>query len=113
MEAPKVISADQLIKFCKIDLDSAKRTLVVTTQRYKRSDDPTLLRNYSTNYRILRYKRIGQFFFMDTFFDTSKAGKSSRRNTCFNIFVSDKGFVFVVPMKRKSELPLANKMFAK
>ena len=35
------------------------------------------------------------------------------RNTCFQILVSDKGFVFVVPMKRKYEVPLALKLFAK
>ena len=49
VEAPKGISTDQLSKVWKIDLDSAKRTMGVTTQRCKRSDDPTLSRNYSTN----------------------------------------------------------------
>ena len=112
-EAPKGISADQLSKFWKIDLDSSKRNPDVTTQRCKRSDDPTLSRNYSTNDQVLRYKRIGQFLFMDTFFATSKAGKSSRVNTCCQLFVSDKGFVFVVPMKRKYEVHLALKLFAK
>ena len=52
-EAPKGISADQLSKVWKIDLDSAKRNLDVTTQRCKRSDDLTLSRNYSTNDRML------------------------------------------------------------
>ena len=94
-------------------MDFAKITLVVTTQRCKRSDDSTLSRNYSTNDRMLRYKQIGQFFFMDTFFATSKAGKSPRGNTCCQIFVSDKGFLFGVPMNRKSEVPLALKLFAK
>ena len=112
-EAPKGISSDQLSKFWKIDLDSSKRTLDVTTQKFKRSDDPNLSRNYSTNYRMLRYKRIGKFSFMDTFFATSKAGKSSRVNTCCQLSVSDKGFVFVVLMKKKSEVPLALKLFAK
>ena len=74
-EAPKGISSDHLSKVRKIDLESAKRTLDVTTQKCKRSYDPTLSINYSTNDRMLRYKRIGQFFFIDTFFDTSKVGK--------------------------------------
>ena len=50
---------------------------------------------------------------MDTFFATSKAVKSSIGNTCCQLFVSDKGFVFVVPMKSTSEVPLALKLFAK
>ena len=83
------------------------------TQKCKRSNDPTLSRNYSTNDRTLRYKRIGQFLFIDTFFATSKEGKSSRENTCCQIFVLDKGFVFVVPIKRKSKVPLDLKLFAK
>ena len=48
-KSPKGISADHLSKVWKIDLDSENRTLGVTTQRFKRSDDPTLLINYSTN----------------------------------------------------------------
>ena len=48
-EAPKGISADKLSKVWKIYLDSTKRTLDVTTQRRKRSNDPTLSRSYSTN----------------------------------------------------------------
>ena len=62
---------------------------------------------------MLRYKRIAQFFFMDTFFATEKSGKSSRGNTCCQLFVSDKGFVFVAPMKSKSEVPSALKIFAR
>jgi len=50
---------------------------------------------------------------MDTFFVTKKAGKSSRNYTYMQLFVTDKGFVFVVPMKSKSEVPQALKLFAK
>ena len=50
---------------------------------------------------------------MDTFFATSKAGKSSRGNTCCQLFVMDKGFVYVVPMKSKLEVLQAVKLFAK
>ena len=50
--------------------------------------------------------------FTDTFFVTKKA-TSKRGNTCMQIFVSDKGFVFVVPMKSKGEFVNALKLFAK
>ena len=94
-DTPKGISADQLIKVWRIDMDYSKRTLDVTTQRFKRSADPTLSRNYSTNDQMLRYKRIGQLFFIDTFFATKKSGRSSRGNNCCQLFVSNKGFVFL------------------
>ena len=69
--------------------------------------------NYTTNDRMLRYRRINQYFFMDAFFATKEGGTSSRGNTCCQLFVTDKGFIYVVPMKRKSEVLSAIKQFAK
>ena len=110
---PKGVTPQHLSKVWRINIEDAKRTLDVTTQLLKHGDDPTLSRNYSTNDRMLRYNRIHQYFFMDTFFATTKAGKSSRGFTCMQLFVTDKGFVYVVPMKSKSEVPQALKQFAK
>ena len=50
---------------------------------------------------------------MDTFFASKKKGKSSRGHTCCQLFVTDKGFVYVVPMRRKSDVLAAVKQFAK
>jgi hypothetical protein len=50
---------------------------------------------------------------MDTFFATKKAGKSSRGHNCCQLFVTDKGFVYVIPMKSKAEVLQAVKQFAK
>ena len=50
---------------------------------------------------------------MDTFFVTRKAGKSSRGNTYCQLFVTDKAFVYVAPMKTRSEVLQAVKQFAK
>ena len=50
---------------------------------------------------------------MDTFFATSKAGKSTRGNTCCQLFVTDKGFVYVVPMKTRRDVLSAFKQFAR
>ena len=61
---------------------------------------------------MLRDRRINSHFFTDTFFVTKRA-KYTRGNTCMQLFVSDKGFVFVVPMKSKEEFPLELKLFAK
>jgi hypothetical protein len=100
----KGVDATHLSKMWRIDLKTAKRTLDVTSQNSKRVDNPTLSRNYATNDRMLRYKRISEYFFMDTFFSTKKVGKSTRKNTCCQLFVTDKGFVYVVPMKSKANV---------
>ena len=50
---------------------------------------------------------------MDTFFSNKKAGKLSRNNTCCQPFVTNKGFVYIVPMKSKSEVLQAVKKIAK
>ena len=35
------------------------------------------------------------------------------KSTCMQLFVSDTGFMYVYPMKLKSEIPMAVKVFAK
>ena len=50
---------------------------------------------------------------MDTFFTTKKGGQSSRGHMCCQLFVMDKGFIYVIPMRRKSKLLQAIKQFAK
>ena len=113
MDKPKGVNAEILSKVFRIDLATAKRTLKVTSQRLKRSKHPSLHRRYGTNDRMLRYKHIRQYFFMDTMFATKKSGKTLRGNTCLQLFVTDKGFVHVVPMKTKGEVHLAMKEFFK
>jgi hypothetical protein len=71
------MNATHLSKVWRISLEQAQRTLDITTQTSVRTDDPKLSRNYGTNDRMLRYKHINEYFFMDTFFATKKAGKSS------------------------------------
>jgi hypothetical protein len=110
---PKGVDPAHLSKIWKIDLKTAERTLEVVSQSSKRTDDSKLSRNYGTNDRMLRHKRISEYFFMDTFFATKKDGKSSRGHTCCQLFVTDKGFVYVVTMKSKAEVLQAVKQFAK
>ena len=43
----------------------------------------------------------------------TKKGKSTRGNTCAQIFVSDKGYVSIYPMSSKSMFPDALQMFCK
>ena len=107
------LNAAHLSKVWKIDLQTAQRTLDATTQRQVHQDTPHLARNFDTGDRMLRYRRIHQYFFMDTFFASKKRGMSSRKNTCCQLFVTDKGFVYVVPMQSKKNVLSAVKQFAK
>ena len=107
------VDPKHLSKIWRISHEDAQRTIDVTTQMPIQKDDPALSINYSTNDRMLRYKRIKDLFFMDTFFATKNSGQSSRGHTCCQLFVTDKGFIYLVPMKKKSEVLLAIKQFAK
>ena len=105
------VTADHLSKIWRIPFDDAVRTLEVTTQRVRQNPDSSLSRNASTNDRAVRYRRVSKFF-TDTLFAT-KWAKSLRGNTCAQIFVSDKDFCAIYPMKKESEYILALKEFAK
>ena len=80
-ESPKGINAKELSKVWMIDIETAKRTLKVTSQRRRQDGNSTLSRNINTNDRMLRYKRINTHFFTVTFFATKKA-KFTRGVTC-------------------------------
>ena len=107
------VKPSALAKIWRIDEDTASKTIDITSQRNVRTDNPKLSRNYGTNDRMLRYKHLKHYFFMDTLFATSKANKSSRGNTCAQLFVTDRGFVYIVPMTKESDVLQAVKQFAK
>ena len=56
------VDPKHLSKIWRISHEDAQRTIDVTTQMSTQTDDPTQSRNYSTNDRMLRYKRIKDFF---------------------------------------------------
>ena len=111
MDSTKGMSAEDLSKVFRIDMETAKRTLKSTSQRLKRSRNISLHRRYSSNDRMLRYQHIKEYFYMDTMFASIKSGKTTRGNTCLQLFVTDKGFVFVCPLRRKGDVPQAMKLF--
>ena len=61
---------------------------------------------------MLRYMRINTHFFMDTFFVMGKA-VLHQGHKYMQLFISDKDFVYVVPMKDRKEIPKELKEFAK
>ena len=50
---------------------------------------------------------------MDTLFTTKSGGKSSRGNYATQLFITDKGYVCVIPMKSELDDPKALRLFAR
>jgi hypothetical protein len=107
------VKPEHPLKIWRIDIETAKIALDTTAQTSVRTDDPKIAKNYGTNDRMLRYKRINDYFFMDTSFATKMAGKSSRGYSCCQLFVTNKCCVYGVPMRSKKEVLQAVKQFAK
>jgi len=99
---PKTISSDFISKIWNISEDLASKVLDQTTQLNRQGADNDLSRHFSTNDRMLCYRRINSQFFTDTFFVTAK-GRSSRGHICMQIYVSDRGYVALYPMRSKGE----------
>jgi hypothetical protein len=74
--------------------------------------DSSLSRNIGTNNCAVRYCHIKSCFYTDTLFVTG-AAKSSRSNICAQLFVSNKGYVAIYPMKHQRDYFLDLKQFAK
>ena len=65
------------------------------------------------NDRMLRHNQLNNHFFMDAFFVTKKATKSTRGNTCCQLFVIDESFVHVEPLWKRNDLMHALSIFTK
>ena len=87
------VKASHLSKIWRIDENIAKHTLDITTQRSVRKYKPKLSHTYGTTDRMLRYKHLKEYFYMDTLFATSKSKNSSRSHTYAQVFVADNFFI--------------------
>ena len=106
------ISPVILSQIWNIHPDLAVKTLNQTTQLNHQGDYNDLFRHCSTNDRMLCYKRINSQFVTNTFFVNAK-DKSTRGNTCWQIFLIEKGFVAVYPMENKIRFENALQQFCK
>ena len=100
-----------LSKLWLVPENLAEETIERNIQLHRQSKDNTLSRNYTTNDRMLRCKRLESVFFTDTMFVTKH--KSTRGNKCCQVFVSDKSYIAVYPMKSQSEFETALHRFCK
>jgi len=96
------ITPEQLARNWRIGLETAKRTLEVTTQRGIRTvANPSLSRRFRTNDRQLRYRRIAGTVFTDTMM--SSVTSHHRKNKCAQIFGMRNGWTRAFPMQSKSD----------
>ena len=72
----KMVDAPTPAKIWNIPIDIAKNTVLVTTQRgVQRVSNPSIMRRFPTNDRMLRYNRLPHPMFTDTLL----AGTASQR----------------------------------
>ena len=107
----KGVSKETLSKIWLVSEDLAQGAIDRNTQLVRHSSENIMSRQYSTNDRMLRYKRLQSVFYTDTMFASKH--KSTRGNRCCQVFVSDKGFIAVYPMKSQEEFSEALHLFCK
>ena len=101
------LTSRQLADVFNISEGLAVKTMNAVTRLCPRNTrDITLNRRYSTNDRMLRYSRMLTDLFMDTMF-ASKDGKSARGFTCCQVFATEFGWTYPVPMTGKTGLEIS------
>jgi hypothetical protein len=105
------VSKEMLSKIWMVSDDLAQGAIDHNSQLCKHHADNSLSRHFTTNDRMLRYKRLKSVFFTDTL--VSLSTKSTRGNNYAQVFVSDKGYIAVYPMQSQSEFKNALHLFCK
>jgi hypothetical protein len=103
-----IVNAEELSRKWGIGLETAKKTLKVTTQYGIRHAIHPLRRRYRTDHLSLRYRRLKSTFYTDTLF--SKV-KSIKGNKCAQIYCGG-NYVKILPMVSKSQVGTSLQEFA-
>ena len=86
------ITPSELPDIWGIGLETARRTLQVTTRLCPRTGDGiSLNRRYMNNDRMIRYRHLPTNIFMDTMFASRRVGKSYRGYTCVQVYATEFG----------------------
>jgi len=96
-------TAERLANLWNIGLETAKKTVQVTTQKGIRTTTIPIEQRFRTRQAQLRYKQLGGRhgrFYTDTFFSSVP---TLNGNTMAQIFTNDLAFTRVYPMKLKSQ----------
>lgn len=93
------VEAHDLARKWGLGLETAQRTIEVTTQRGIRHAVHPIHRRYRTNQEQYRYNRLSTKMYSDTMFSTTK---SLQGNHCAQIFVNNLNYSKFIPMTSKS-----------
>ena len=101
----KMVDAPTLTKRWNVTIDRSKNTVLVTTQRcVQHVSNPSIMRRFPTNDRMMRYNRLPHPMFTDTLL----AGTVSQRGHKFaQVFATSYGWSRTIPMTKKSDAPFA------
>ena len=103
--AMTTIKPQDLSTLWNIELETAKRTLKVTTRLCPRDgENITLNRRYAYHDRMLRYRHLPINVFTDTMFASKRAGKLYRNYRCVQMYASEFGWVRADLMKSESAM---------
>jgi len=98
------IGMEELARRWNIGLKTTKKTIQVTTKCGIRNAVHPIHRRFHTCQSHLQYPLLNTTVYSNTLFTTSK---STRSNSCAQVFVTDFDFTWVVPMKSKGVAPFA------
>eukprot|EP00957_Ditylum_brightwellii_P105545 8046166-Ditylum_brightwellii.AAC.2 len=101
-ETPRGVLPDLIKKIWSISDEQAQDVVNSNTQLNHQTTDGLLSQQFSTNDMMPRYCQINSYFYTDTMHMTKKE-KSTCGNLHLQVFISDKGFIVVYPMERKSD----------
>ena len=101
------LTAVSLAKKFGIDLNTAKQTLLVTTQLGVRSAIHPLSRRYRTDFWSNCHRRLNTTVYTDTFFLKTK---SVRQNTCAQLYTTGENYFYVHPMRDHKKSSLADSL---
>ena len=106
------MSAEHISKIFWVLHNEDEKTVSTTSQLNRQDGNTSRSRNFTTNDRMLQYRRLNSIYFTDTIFITKKV-KSTRGNIGTQIYVSDKVFLKVYPAKADREFIPTLKAFVK
>ena len=96
----KGVNKIQLSKIWVISEELASKAIDKSTQLCKHYSDNSSYRQFSTNNIMLHYRNINSVFFADTLL--AHTTPSTCGNKYSQLYVSDKGFVMIYPIKSQS-----------
>ena len=100
-----MVDAPTLAKRWNIPLDRSKTTIIATTQRgIRHVTNPSIMKRFPTNDRMLRYNRLPHPLFTDTLLSRTT---SQRGHKFSQVFATSYGWSQTIPMTKKSDTPFA------